>query len=102
MLTQVYNFKNVKKPYRFQATKHIKSLNNFKLFYKDDNLDKEELQYILRCCGLPTNNHFLAEFRKSTWIVRTSRSTWKFAPFTEWMKPEGLERIYANYYKRVN
>jgi hypothetical protein len=103
MTSKQYKFKYVAQPYRFKAEQHIHSLNEFKeKLYKDIDLDKKELQYICRCCGLPTNAVFLSEFRKSTWLVKTSKTTWRFAPFTYRMKAEGLDRIYASYYKRVN
>lgn len=84
----------------FVAKDHIRAINTFRMALNGESFTKEELQVTLKNGGIPSNEVFISELRRSPVLTQVGRDRFKFT--TDHPVYYGvLERVYKDYQKRT-
>lgn len=95
----VANVQKSRKP--FCAKDHIHAINIFRIALNGKSFTKEELQVILKNGGIPSNEVFISELRRSSVLTQVSKDRFRFT--TNYPVYYGvLEKVYKDYQKRTS
>ena len=84
----------------FVEKDHIQAINTFRMALKGESFTKEELKVTLKNGGIPSNEVFISELRRSPVLTQVGRDKFKFASDRP-VYYGVLERVYKDYQKRT-
>ena len=84
----------------FVARDHIAAVNIFRQAMQGNSFTKETLKNKLREAGIPANNTFISELRRSPVLTQTGRDQFKFA-YDQPVYWGILDRVYKDYQIRT-
>ena len=85
----------------FVAIDHIQAINIFRIALKGSSFTRDELKKTLRDGGIPSNEVFISELRRSSVLTQVSKDRFRFT--TDYPVYYGvLEKVYKDYQKRTS
>lgn len=84
----------------FVAKDHIRAINTFRMALNGKSFTKKELQVTLKNGGIPSNEIFISELRRSPVLTQVGRDKFKFAS-NHPVYYGVLEKVYKDYQKRT-
>ena len=84
----------------FVAKDHIRAINIFRMGLNGESFTKERLRVTLKNGGIPSNEVFISELRRSPVLTQVGKNRFKFS--SDHPVYYGvLERVYKDYQKRT-
>ena len=84
----------------FVAKDCIRAINTFRMALNGESFTKKELQVTLKNGGIPSNEVFISELRRSPVLTQVGRDKFKFASDRP-VYYGVLERVYKDYQRRT-
>lgn len=84
----------------FVAKDHIRVINTFRMALNGESFTKKELQMTLKNGGIPSNEIFISELRRSPVLIQVGKNRFKFSsdhPIYYGV----LKKVYKDYQRRT-